>query len=158
MDIVMPGMDGIEATRQICAQDPDTRILMLTSFAQQPRVTEALRAGATGYLLKDTMPQDLVNAIHHVAAGILVAPRELAMPVLVEPEKGPEAGNDGDLGTLTGREYDVAVLIAQGLTNQQIADELSVGLNTVRSHVSNILHKLALENRTQIALHLQKKK
>ncbi len=160
MDLVMPGMDGIEATRQICAENPAVRVLVLTSFTQQPRVIGALKAGATGYFLKDAAPEDLVRAIHNVALGLLTVPRELARAALlnevgplVQGVEAPLPHAPDPLACLTGRERDVARLVGRGYTNQQIADELYIELSTVRSHVSNILHKLGLENRTQIALY-----
>lgn len=151
MDLLMPGMDGIEATRQITDRQPEARILVLTSFAADNKLFPAIKAGALGYLLKDSSPEELVRAIHQVHRGEpalhpTIARKllqEVARPANLEP--APEA--------LTVREVAVLRLIAQGLSNQEIADELSVSEPTVRTHVSRILGKLHLASRTQAALY-----
>lgn len=155
MDILMPGMDGLEATRQICATNPNARILVLTSLEQHHRVAEALRLGATGYVLKDTAPDDLVVAIRNVASGYAAVRRDLLVDALSQAsEASSDSGHSrsSDLSLLTDRERQVVHWISQGYTNQQIADSMRIGLNTVRTHVSSILRKLELDNRTQIAL------
>lgn len=151
MDLLMPGMDGIEATRQISGRYPQTGILVLTSFAADNKVFPAIKAGALGYLLKDSSPDDLVRAIrqvhrgepslHPVIARKLL--REIARPA--EREPAPEA--------LTAREMEVLKLVAEGLSNQDIADRIMVSESTVRAHVSRILGKLHLASRTQAALY-----
>ncbi len=151
MDLLMPGLDGIEATRQITAHQPKSRILVLTSFAADNKLFPAIKAGALGYLLKDSSPEELVRAIRQVHRGEpalhpTIARKllqEIAQPVDVKP--APEA--------LTARELAVLRLIAQGLSNQEIADELMVSEATVRAHVSRILGKLHLASRTQAALY-----
>ena len=151
MDLLMPGMDGIEATRQITGCQPKTRILVLTSFAADNKVFPAIKAGAAGYLLKDSSPEELVRAIRHVHRGEpslhpTIARKllqEIARPADLQP--APEA--------LTAREVEVLQLIAQGLSNQGIADRISVSEPTVRAHVSHILSKLHLASRTQAALY-----
>jgi DNA-binding NarL/FixJ family response regulator len=151
MDVLMPGMDGIEATRQITSRQPKTRILVLTSFAADNKVFPAIKAGALGYLLKDSSPEELVRAIRQVHRGEpslhpTIARKllqEIARPVELQP--APEA--------LTDREMTVLRLIAQGLSNQEIADRISVSEPTVRTHVSRILGKLHLASRTQAALY-----
>jgi len=151
MDLLMPGMDGIEATRQITAQRPGARILVLTSFAADNKLFPAIKAGALGYLLKDSSPEDLLRAIRQVHRGEpalhpTIARKllqEIAQPVDLSP--APEA--------LTARELAVLRLIAQGLSNQEIADQLSISEPTVRTHVSRILGKLHLASRTQAALY-----
>jgi two-component system, NarL family, response regulator LiaR len=151
MDLLMPGMDGIEATRRITSQLPGARILVLTSFAADNKVFPAIKAGAQGYLLKDSSPEDLVRAIRQVARGEpalhpTVAHKllqEVARPADLKP--APEA--------LTPREMAVLRLIAQGLSNQEIADALHISEPTVRTHVSRILGKLHLASRTQAALY-----
>jgi len=151
MDVLMPGMDGIEATRQITSRQPKTRILVLTSFAADNKVFPAIKAGALGYLLKDSSPEELVRAIRQVHRGEpslhpAIARKllqEIAHPAALQP--APEA--------LTDREMMVLRLIAQGLSNQEIADQLAVSEPTVRAHVSHILGKLHLASRTQAALY-----
>lgn len=151
MDLVMPGTDGIEATRQITSQQPGSRILVLTSFAADNKVFPAIKAGAQGYLLKDSSPEDLVRAIRQVYRGEpalhpTIARKllqEVAQPANLKPT--PEA--------LTAREMEVLRLIAQGLSNQEIADALTVSEPTVRTHVGRILGKLHLASRTQAALY-----
>jgi DNA-binding NarL/FixJ family response regulator len=155
MDILMPVMDGLEATRRICQANPTARILILTSLEQHHRVAEALQVGATGYVLKDTSPDDLVNAIRNVASGHTAVRRDLLMSALSQPGSvlsGENFPSEIDLSQLTDREREVAHWIQQGYSNQQIAIHMQISLNTVRTHVSSILRKLSLENRTQIAL------
>jgi NarL family two-component system response regulator LiaR len=151
MDVLMPGMDGIEATRLITSRQPKTRILVLTSFAADNKVFPAIKAGALGYLLKDSSPEELVRAIRQVHRGEpslhpTIARKllqEIARPAELQP--APEA--------LTDREMTVLRLIAQGLSNQEIADRIAVSEPTVRTHVSRILGKLHLASRTQAALY-----
>ena len=151
MDLLMPGMDGIEATRQIISQQPQARILVLTSFAADNKVFPAIKAGALGYLLKDSSPGELIRAIRQVHRGEpslhpTIARKllqEIARPAELQP--APEA--------LTAREVMVLQLIAQGLGNQEIADRIAVAESTVRAHVSRILAKLHLASRTQAALY-----
>jgi two-component system, NarL family, response regulator LiaR len=151
MDLLMPGMDGIEATRQITSRQPKARILVLTSFAADNKVFPAIKAGATGYLLKDSSPDELVRAIRQVQRGEPSLHPTIARKLLqeiarpAEREPAPEA--------LTARELEVLQLIAQGLSNQEIADRLTVSESTVRAHVSRILGKLHLASRTQAALY-----
>ncbi len=150
MDLFMPRVSGIEATRLIREENQQVRILILTSSGDEAQVIQALQAGASGYLLKDASPDELVNAIHSVYYGQLALPQELAQKVMLARI---EAGQKQPENPLTERERDVLECIAQGMSNKQIALELSVSSTTVRTHVSNILRKLNLENRTQIALY-----
>lgn len=151
MDLVMAEMDGIEATRRIKADNPKACILVLTSFADDDKVFPAIKAGALGYLLKDSTPQQLLAAINDVYHGVsslhpLVANkliRELNRPPNLPPTREP----------LTGREMAVLELVAQGLPNTEIAGRLTLSEWTVRTHISNILSKLHLANRTQAALY-----
>lgn len=151
MDLLMPGMDGIEATRQISSRQPKARILVLTSFAADNKVFPAIKAGALGYLLKDSSPDELVRAIRQVHRGEPSLHPTIARKLLqeiarpAERQPAPEA--------LTAREMMVLGLIAQGLSNQEIADRISVSEPTVRAHVSRILGKLHLASRTQAALY-----
>jgi DNA-binding NarL/FixJ family response regulator len=151
MDVRMPDLDGIEATRQICAA-PETagvRVLMLTMFDLDTYVYAALRAGASGFLLKDTPPADLLAAIRVVAAGeALLAPtvtRRLIDRFVRHHEPASLAG-------VTDREREVLVLVARGLANAEIAERLNVSLATVKSHVSHLLTKLSARDRTQLVI------
>jgi len=151
MDLVMPVMDGIEATRQIRSRDPDVRILVLTSFATDDKVFPAIKAGALGYLIKDTAPEDLIQAIRQVQRGQVSLHPVIAQKLLKEisaPTSQPPAAEP-----LTSREVEVLQLIARGLNNQEIAEDLVLSVATVYTHVSNILAKLHLASRTQAALY-----
>ncbi len=155
MDLMMPEVDGIEATRRITARQPDARILVLTSFAADDKVFPAVKAGALGYLLKDSGPSDLLRAIHQVARNEPSLEPSIARKVLFElhhpPTKAPPT-----VDPLTEREVDVLRLLAQGLSNREIADRLVITERTVCTHVSNILTKLHLASRTQAALYALK--
>ncbi len=151
MDLLMPGMDGIEATRQIAGRQPQTRILVLTSFAADNKLFPAIKAGALGYLLKDSSPEELVRAIRMVHRGEPALHPTIARKLL--QEVAHPAGLEPAPEVLTARELAVLRLIAQGLSNQEIAGELSVSEATVRAHVSRILGKLHLASRTQAALY-----
>ncbi|MFN2232594.1 MAG: response regulator [Anaerolineales bacterium] len=151
MDLVMPNMDGIEATQQITTQQPDARVLALTSFAADEKVFPAIKAGAMGYLLKDSEPNDLVKAIRQVHQGEPTLHPSIARKVLHElgrPSSQPQTPDP-----LTEREVEVLRLVAKGLSNQEIADKLTIAEVTVRTHVSNILSKLHLANRVQATLY-----
>jgi NarL family two-component system response regulator LiaR len=151
MDLVMPGIDGIEAIRQITNQQTQARILVLTSFASDDKVFPAIKAGALGYLLKDSEPADLLQAIQQVHRGEPSLQPIIASMVLQEmqrPSKRPPTPDP-----LTDRELEVLRLVAQGLGNQEIAEQLVITEATVRSHVSNILSKLHLANRVQATLY-----
>lgn len=151
MDLEMPIMDGIEAIKQIMNQWPEARILVLTSFATDDRVFPAVKAGALGYLLKDSGPDALVQAIRQVHRGESSLHPKIARKLIQELSRPVSQPPTAD--PLTPREVDVLQLVAQGLGNQEIADKLVIGEATVRSHVSNILSKLHLASRTQAALY-----
>ena len=151
MDLVMPEMDGIEATRRITTRQPETRILVLTSFAEDEKVFPALKAGALGYLLKDAGPEELVRAIRQVYCGESSLHPAIARKVLQELSRPPERPPTPE--PLTERELEVLRLIARGKSNREIAAELVISEATVRTHVSNILGKLQLTSRTQAALY-----
>jgi DNA-binding NarL/FixJ family response regulator len=148
MDIRMPRCDGVEATRRL----PRHRVLILTTFHHDEYVVEALRAGASGFLLKDATPEELVNAVRVVAAGdALLAPsvtRQLLHHVVARLP-GPAPPRDAALGELTERELEVLRLLARGLSNAEIAASLSVTDATVKTHVSHVLDKLGLRDRVQ---------
>jgi NarL family two-component system response regulator LiaR len=151
MDLVMPEVDGIEAIQQIISSSPDARIIVLTSFSTDDKVYPAIKAGAIGYLIKDTAPDDLINAIHQVYERKVVLDPSIAQKLLVEIAKPSSAPPTPD--PLTTREVDVLRLIAKGLNNQEIADHLVISMATVYTHVSKILSKLHLASRTQAALY-----
>lgn len=151
MDLVMPELDGIEATRQIKHKGGTTRVLVLTSFATDDKVYPAIQAGADGYLLKDSGATTLLQAIRNVHQGQTSLHPEITKKVLQRIARGPEQPLAPE--QLTSREVDVLRLVAQGLSNQQIADRLVVSEPTVRTHMTNILGKLQLTSRTQAALY-----
>jgi len=150
MDLMMPRQDGIEAIGQIRRQLPEARILVVTSFSQDDKVFPAIKAGALGYLLKDASPQELLLAIRTVHRGESFLHPTIAGRLIRELNR-PAAPPAAD--PLTEREREVLVLLAHGLSNQEIADRLVLGESTVRSHVSNILSKLHLSSRMQAALY-----
>jgi NarL family two-component system response regulator LiaR len=151
MDLVMPKMDGIQATREIAAKGSGARVLVLTSFAADEQVFPAIKAGALGYLLKDSEPQELVQAIRQVYRGEPSLEPSIARKMLSELSSPPRKPLTPD--PLTARELDILRLIAQGRSNKEIAGQLMIAEDTVRSHVSNILGKLHLASRTQAALY-----
>jgi len=151
MDLVLPEGDGIDAIGRITAAWPEARILVLTSFATDDKVFPAIKAGARGYLLKDSNPEELVRAFRQVHRGEASLDPSIARKVLQELARGSDRPPTPD--PLTPREVEVLRLVARGLGNQQIADRLSLSESTVRSHVSTILGKLHLASRTQAALY-----
>jgi len=154
MDLVMPKLDGIEAIKRIVAQQSKARILVLTSFAADDKVFPAIKMGAFGYLLKDSGPDELVQAIHHVYRGEPSLDPSIARKLLQELSHPPKIVPTTD--PLTERELDVLRLVAQGKSNREIAEQLVITEMTVRTHVSNILSKLHLASRTQAALYALK--
>ena len=152
MDLVMPVMDGIEAIRQIKAGNPSIQILVLTSFATDDKVFPAIKAGALGYLIKDTSPDELINAIKQVHKGEPTLHSSIAQKLLKEISHAP-ADEHISPDPLTDREVEVLKLIARGLSNQEIAETLVVSVATVYTHVSRVLDKLHLASRTQAALY-----
>ena len=150
MDLVMPEMDGIQAIQQIIWNHPDIKVLVLTSFATDDKVFPAIKAGALGYLLKDSDPAELVTAIRQVNAGECSLHPIIARKVLQELNLSPKQSSS--IQTLTGREVEVLRMVSQGKSNRQIAEELVLSLGTVRAHLSNILGKLHLASRTQATL------
>lgn len=151
LDLIMPRKDGVAAINDIKQENPDARILVLTSFAEDDKVFPAIKAGALGYLLKDSSPDELLQAIHDVYRGESSLHPTIARKVIRELSRPSDLPPVGD--PLTEREVDVLRLVAQGLSNQEIARKLEIREGTVRIHVGNILNKLQLANRTQAALY-----
>ncbi|MDJ0382571.1 response regulator transcription factor [Streptomyces sp. G-G2] len=156
MDIRMPVMNGLEATRQIVAADADAKVLVLTTFDLDEYVYQALRAGASGFLLKDASARELADGVRVVAAGEALLAPSVTKRLIVEFAKladTPRATAPGSVEDLTERETEVLILIAQGLSNVEIADRLVVAESTIKTHVSRILVKLGLRDRTQAAVY-----
>ncbi len=150
MDLVMPGLNGIEATRQICARCPNTKVIALTSFLADEHIYPALAAGASGYLLKDVTPSELAQAIRTVYQGKAELHPEVAKRII---QGFQDQNTEPSEQKLTPREVEVLGLISQGLSNQEIADRLIISPKTVKVHVGNILSKLNLTDRTQAAIY-----
>ncbi len=151
MDMVMPNMDGLSAIQRIKEANPAAHILVLTSFADDERVFPAIKAGAMGYLLKDTPREDLIQAIRNVAQGVISLHPSIARRIIREinqPETTPQPAL-----TLTERETEALSLIARGMSNQEMAISMGIHENTVAKYVSAVLSKLQLANRTQAALY-----
>ena len=156
MDLSLPEMDGLKATRQILHNDPSVRVLVLSNYLDDDKVFNVLKAGAKGYILKETFPQELRQAVRNVYQG--KSALDPAIQRKLVDHLSQVAGSDpqGEAG-LTERELEVLRLMAQGFSNSQIAEKISVADGTVRFHVSNILRKLELENRTQAVLYALQK-
>jgi len=151
MDLVMPGVDGLEAISQIKRENEKVQILVLTSYSEDAKVFSAIKMGAMGYLLKDSLPEELLRSIREVYHGQPSLHPSIARKLMTELNRPSETPSVGE--PLTEREEDVLKLLALGMSNQEIADKLVISERTVRTHVSNILMKLHLANRTQAALH-----
>ena len=148
MDLVLPVVDGVEAIRRLAAERPRTRVIVLTSFLDDDKLFPAVRAGAAGYLLKDVEQQELVRAIRTVHGGEALLHPAVAARLMEEVADEERAADP-----LTPREREVVELIARGLSNKRIAAELGISEKTVKAHVSNVLAKLGLSDRTQVAMH-----
>lgn len=147
MDLRLPGIDGVAATRSICRHDPHARVLLLSYFEQKEEVARALAAGARGYVKKDVKGPALLNAVRLVFEGHRYLPPTLSSEELAEPPRA----------NLTPREKEILQLVFEGLANRDIAERLAIGEGTVRIHVSNILHKLGVKRRTEaVALALRR--
>ena len=153
MDLVMPKLDGVQAIKELREVLPEAKVLVLTSFAEDRRIVAAIEAGALGYLLKDSSPEDLVRAIREVHRGESSLHPKVAQQLIKKLRRPAE---EPEREELTARERKVLALIARGLSNREIAKELSISEPTVRTHVSNILRKLGLKSRTQAALYALK--
>ncbi|GAB4210771.1 MAG: response regulator transcription factor [Roseiflexaceae bacterium] len=150
-DLVLPGIDGVEATRRIKSVSPSTRIIVLTSFADDDKVFPAIKAGAISYLLKDVQPEELARAIRAAQRNEAVLHPEVASKLM--QEFNAPRPTENQVEQLTEREMDVLRLIARGKSNKEIADTLIISEKTVKTHVSNILSKLHLADRTQAAIY-----
>ena len=148
MDLVMPGMDGIEATRRLKGVSPSAQVIVLTSYSEDERIFPAIKAGALSYLLKEVSPDDLVRAIRAARRGEATLHPSVAARLMQELS----GARHSPLDELTDREREVLACIARGMSNAEIADHLIIGERTVKTHVSNILSKLHLQDRTQAAL------
>lgn len=156
MDLVMPKKDGIEAIREIIQHDPNARILVITSFSEDKKAIDAIKAGAMGFIIKDTSPSEMLQAIRQVFEDKpWLSPDIIRMLIR---EKTLQKDEEKLIEPLSEREIEVLILIAQGLSDQDIANSLVISRTTVRFHVNNILSKLNLENRTQAALYAIKNK
>ncbi|MCK5315629.1 MAG: response regulator transcription factor [Anaerolineales bacterium] len=151
MDMMMPRMDGLEAINEIIRENPEARILVITSFAEDDKIFPAIKAGALGYLLKDSTPEQLIQAIYAVYNGESSLHPSIALKVIRELNRPSELPPTEE--PLTTREVEVLKLVARGLTNQEIAEILVISERTVGNHIGNILNKLHLANRTQAALY-----
>jgi NarL family two-component system response regulator LiaR len=152
MDLVMPGMDGVEATRKLRRVSPHSQVIVLTSYHQDKHIFPALKAGAISYLLKDVKASELAEAIRRAACGeATLHPRVAAR--IIQEYRGAEPDAINPYSQLTEREMEVLKLIANGQTNQKIADDLVITIGTVKGHVSNILSKLQLADRTEAAVY-----
>ncbi len=150
MDISMPVLDGVEATRRIMARDPGARIVMLTSLADNRQILDALEAGASGYLLKHAAPDELLGAIRAAAAGEAPLDPKAARALLDSRRAAPAAGDKHK--ALSAREQEVLRLVAQGLANKQIGRRLGISERTVKAHLTNVFSALGVSDRTQAAL------
>lgn len=157
MDLRMPGLDGIEATRLVMSARPESKVLALTTFDDDEHLYPALAAGAAGFLVKDTSPAELVDAIRRTAGGdYSLSPHLLARVVAraTNAEAAERAGQPmPEMAPLTARELEVLPLVVEGLSNQEIADRLHLSVTTVKTHIANLMDKTGSANRVQLAVH-----
>jgi DNA-binding NarL/FixJ family response regulator len=154
MDVRMPDLDGISATRELIAAAPEIRVVVLTTFEQDDYIFGALHAGASGFLLKRSKPEELLNAIHTVAGGEALLSPSVTSRVIerMAHDPAPDPRRDARLDDLTAREREVLELIARGLSNAEIADALIIEASTVKTHVKNVLAKLDVRDRLQAVI------
>jgi RNA polymerase sigma factor (sigma-70 family) len=155
MDVRMPDLDGIAATRELTRADPRAKVLILTIFEQDDYVFGALRAGASGFLLKRTRPEELIAAVHSISRGDSLLSPSVTRRVIdrMAQQPTPELADQAKLDALTPRERDVLQLVSRGLSNREIATELVVEESTIRSHMKRILMKLQLRDRVQVVIY-----
>jgi NarL family two-component system response regulator LiaR len=157
MDLVMPRLDGISATRQVKSLGSDTKVIALTSFTEDDKVFPAIQAGASSYLLKDVSPEELVEAIRAVFRGEARLHPDIARKLMEQVARQTTPSRESPVEDVTERELEVINLVAHGRSNQEIANELVISEKTVKTHISNILRKLQLVDRTQLAIYAIKK-
>jgi two-component system, NarL family, response regulator LiaR len=157
MDLVMPRLDGIAATRQVKLAAPQVKVIALTSFTEDDKVFPAIQAGASSYLLKDVSPDELVEAVRAAYQGEARLHPEITRKLMEQVAQQPVSSPAIPVDDLTEREYDVVRLVARGRSNQEIAQELFISEKTVKTHISHILSKLNLQDRTQLAIYAIRK-
>jgi NarL family two-component system response regulator LiaR len=155
LDLMMPRVDGVQATAEIKRKNPHARILILTSFAENNQVFSAIKAGAMGYLLKDTSAEELIRIIHDAFRDRPILQPTIARKLMLDIQE--QSNQERGKNKLTEREIEILRLVAEGKSNQEIADDLVLSERTVRTHITNILAKLRLDNRTQAALYALRK-
>ena len=155
MDLMMPVMDGVEATREVIRQFPDTKVILLTSFLEDEKVLHAIEAGAITYVLKTVTSDELAHIIRSAYRGLQVMNAEVSQALTRGLRQRTTQGQDEE--GLTSREKEVLLLIADGKSNKEIAEELHISIKTVKTHVSNLLMKCGLEDRTQLAIYAHRK-
>lgn len=156
MDLVMPGIDGVETTRQVKTVSPSSKVIVLTSFSDDNKVFPAIKAGAISYLLKDISPEELAHAIRAAQRNEAVLHPEVAAKLM--QEFSTPRSDSPPVDQLTPREMDVLRLVAKGMSNKEIADTLIISEKTTKTHLSNILSKLHLADRTQVAIYALRKR
>lgn len=154
MDLMMPEMDGVEATVEVLSRYPSVKVVMLTSFLEEDKVVKAIEAGAISYVLKTIQAEDLIHVIEGASRGMPVLVSEVSQ-ALTRGLRQRTARNDDE--DLTVREKEVLLLIADGKSNKEISDELHISIKTVKTHVSNLLMKCSLDDRTQLAIYAHRK-
>jgi DNA-binding NarL/FixJ family response regulator len=155
MDVRMPRMNGVECTREIAAHYPETKVLILSTFAEDDAIYDALRAGAVGYLLKDLPAEKLVSAIREAVSGMVPMQPEVMQSLLSRLPRGEAKGRNDIKERLTQREWEILCLMAEGLSNREISGELYISEGTVKNYISTIYEKLEVKDRTQAVLLLK---
>ncbi|MFK7693587.1 response regulator [Paenibacillus sp. HJGM_3] len=156
MDLMMPRLDGVEATRQVCQLDPTIKIVLLTSFLEDEKVVQAIEAGAVTYVMKTVAADELAQVIRSTARGFQMMSADVSQALTRGLRQRSVAGREETEG-LTAREKEVLLLIADGKANKEISEELHISIKTVKTHVSNLLMKCEVEDRTQLAIYAHRK-